>query len=235
MNETEEKKRRADEKEEEEKKRRRRADEEKRRREEEEEERREFEEKRRVAEKKRRAEEEEEEWDDFCFMCLSLKQARNTGPREKQEAVNYNESTWGRMLQHPRLPDKESIESKLFTRRFRVPYPVFQWESGFVWGAENGLHESDTDEHWSRPRYRDEHGVVKTIPEDLDFTKQGSFHFNQNQFVSFEDDADDIELTISQLVALQVERDSRFDDLRAKLVTHHDIVSRHGLTHWLRS
>lgn len=43
------------------------------------------------------------------------------------ERPDYNSSSWGQMLQDPRLDDANSKQAKLFRRRFRVPYTMFRF------------------------------------------------------------------------------------------------------------
>jgi hypothetical protein len=38
----------------------------------------------------------------------------------------YSESAWGRMLRNPNIKDPTTVAGKLFRRRFRVPYPLFE-------------------------------------------------------------------------------------------------------------
>lgn len=54
---------------------------------------------------------------------------RNCKPkrhRRSKPPVNYLTSVWWEMLQDPRIKDPKSDEGKLFRRRFRVPFPVFE-------------------------------------------------------------------------------------------------------------
>jgi hypothetical protein len=47
--------------------------------------------------------------------------------RYEEPRPQYWDSTWGRMLKDPNLEDPNSRVAKLFRRRFRIPYPVFQF------------------------------------------------------------------------------------------------------------
>ncbi len=49
-------------------------------------------------------------------------------PREVNPRTygQYNESAWGRQLRDPAIRNPLSTKGKLFRRRFRVPYPVFE-------------------------------------------------------------------------------------------------------------
>lgn len=50
-----------------------------------------------------------------------------SGPRNKLQRPDYENSTWGIMLNDPDLEDPASVKFRLFTRRFRMPYPVFKY------------------------------------------------------------------------------------------------------------
>jgi hypothetical protein len=49
-------------------------------------------------------------------------------PREvnRRSVEQYNESAWGRLLRDPSVRNPLSVKGKLFRRRFRVPFPVFE-------------------------------------------------------------------------------------------------------------
>ena len=51
-----------------------------------------------------------------------LPNTRNVYPRK-----NQNESTWAHMLLDPRIKDPSSREGKLFRRRFRLPFPIYDF------------------------------------------------------------------------------------------------------------
>ena len=47
--------------------------------------------------------------------------------RSSERRPNYMESTWGRILTNPRFKDPSDRRGgKLFRRRYRVPYPMFE-------------------------------------------------------------------------------------------------------------
>lgn len=61
----------------------------------------------------------------IAFKTLSLRQIRRRQEKIKAKRArsqipraNYAESTWGRMLQDPRIQDPDSREGKLFRRRY---------------------------------------------------------------------------------------------------------------------
>ena len=45
---------------------------------------------------------------------------------EKMRRIDYNMSAWGKLIRHPNVKDASSYHGKLFRRRFRVPFPVFE-------------------------------------------------------------------------------------------------------------
>ena len=47
--------------------------------------------------------------------------------RYEEPRPQYWDSTWGRMLKDPNLEDPNSRVAKLFRRRFRIPYSVFEF------------------------------------------------------------------------------------------------------------
>ena len=49
------------------------------------------------------------------------KRSRDRGPK-----INYWETNWGKMLQHPEIGDPTTKVGKQFRRRFRVPFPFFR-------------------------------------------------------------------------------------------------------------
>ena len=82
------------------------------------------------------------------------KRTRNTGPRPGGsnspgvDRPDYWNSTWGKMLKHSELQVTGSQSRKVFTRRFRTPYPVF---TALVrWAKE--WHEKSSTDSCGRPR-----------------------------------------------------------------------------------
>ena len=62
------------------------------------------------------------ELEDECGRKEKRPKTLNVGPRP-----DYMDSTWGKMLQDPTIRNPHSRAAKLFRRRFRVPFPVYQW------------------------------------------------------------------------------------------------------------
>ena len=62
------------------------------------------------------------ELEDECGPKSKRPKTLNVGPRP-----DYMDSIWGRMLQDPTLRDHDSRAAKLFRRRFRVPFHMYQW------------------------------------------------------------------------------------------------------------
>jgi hypothetical protein len=55
------------------------------------------------------------------------KEMKNFRPRKYEGKSNYLTSTWGRLLFNARIRDPTDKKGgKLFRRRFRVPYPLFE-------------------------------------------------------------------------------------------------------------
>lgn len=48
-------------------------------------------------------------------------------PRRRFERVDYDQTPWARMLQGNDHKCCETRQGRLFRRRFRVPYPVFEY------------------------------------------------------------------------------------------------------------
>jgi hypothetical protein len=48
-------------------------------------------------------------------------------PRQRQEAVNYWSTSWGKLLRHPEVKDVATKTGRLFRRRFRVPFSIFEF------------------------------------------------------------------------------------------------------------
>ena len=45
----------------------------------------------------------------------------------KDYSSQFWQSEWGKLLQHPNINDPRTTEGKRFRRRFRLPYPLFQY------------------------------------------------------------------------------------------------------------
>ncbi len=67
-----------------------------------------------------------------------LRKKRQQKRRMSRPRRKYKESSWWQMLQDPAVRDISTPEGKLFRRRFRVPFPLFEklmlhaQELGFV-------------------------------------------------------------------------------------------------------
>jgi hypothetical protein len=83
--------------------------------------------------------EEDDDDDDDDLVQELLKRKRNTGPRKgstnQTGRPDYWDSPWGIMLRDPNLQKVGSPERKVFTRRFRTPYPIYKhlvhWAKGW--------------------------------------------------------------------------------------------------------
>lgn len=68
-----------------------------------------------------------------------------TLPRKRPAPTDFTKTLWWQMLQHSNLKIPDSIESKLFTRRFRVPFPVFEDLVAATKGWLEGLGQKEQD------------------------------------------------------------------------------------------
>ena len=113
---------------------------------------------------------------------------RNTSPRpggtnNKHGRPDYWDSTWGRMLQDPNLQIVGSPLRKTFTRRFRMPYPVYKrivhWAKGW--------HEKNACDCTGRPRAPTELKILGYLRmvgrasclddiEELSYVKEPTMH-----------------------------------------------------------
>jgi hypothetical protein len=80
----------------------------------------------------------------FRDLQQAKRRKRETKPRAKREDVNYRDTVWFRMLLKADISDPESRTGKLFRRRFRLPYALFQdhlaelrSDSGMEWESRD--------------------------------------------------------------------------------------------------
>ena len=66
--------------------------------------------------------------EDEIIMSLMKEEMLNFKKRRtsKQRTVDYWSTSWGQLITNPATMDLTTTEGKLFRRRFRVPFPVFQ-------------------------------------------------------------------------------------------------------------
>ena len=65
--------------------------------------------------------------DDFIFDEIDdvepkLKQSRNV----KMQITDYDNTSWGRLLNHPDISDPLSRQAREFRQRFRIPFRLFK-------------------------------------------------------------------------------------------------------------
>ena len=68
-------------------------------------------------------------------IIISKLQKRLTQPAEvakrrrviKDTEKDFWESNWGKLLRHPDIHNPRSVEGKRFRRRFRLPFPLFEY------------------------------------------------------------------------------------------------------------
>jgi hypothetical protein len=105
-----------------------------------------------ASQKRAREEEEdlilllEEERQRVVMVILSSQCDHRTQPRSRRPPVDLRQKEWSKMLLDATLVNYGSKSSKLFTRRFRVPFPVFTWLVNLTeeW-CINVLHQQEHD------------------------------------------------------------------------------------------
>jgi hypothetical protein len=67
-----------------------------------------------------------------------------------QHRVDYTSTTWGNLIKDPNVNDPTHRKGKVFRRRFRVPFPLFNWL--LVKCEEHNLFGLKTNSSKSHPR-----------------------------------------------------------------------------------
>lgn len=61
----------------------------------------------------------------FCKNILSGKKRRRKKDSQDPPINFFEDTPWGRLINHPNINDVNSYEGRIFRRRFRVPFAVF--------------------------------------------------------------------------------------------------------------
>ena len=77
--------------------------------------------------------EEDEETEEFILRDdeINNDDEDELSPKRRKRVIgsciDFWETTWGRMINHPNVMNPRTAEGKKFRRRFRMPFPVFQY------------------------------------------------------------------------------------------------------------